>query len=365
MRTIARYITTSLTVTFVMTLAVLTFVMCIGVVFKAADLLSRGVPWAPVMQAILCGIPAALAFSIPISALTSVLLVFGRLSSDGEIMAMRVCGISLWRIASGPLTLSVALAALCLYLNNDLAPRGHFYQRSLTTDLDIESSVDLLDEGRFIQDMPGLTIYIGKRDGRQIRDVRIYDTRTEGLTREIRAKSGILHSNTNGIALLIELFQVRVDPLSIEHQGPVFCEKWSLTIPKVPRRRRSREREKDTVFGKLLDSAVNARAYYPKLSPDDLARHRMTLVVELNKRLVLSVCCISFVLLGIPLGIKAHRKESSIGVALSLFLVFNFYLFVIIAEAMTEHPGLRPDIIVWFPVILSFWLGVRLMRRVN
>ena len=70
-------------------------------------------------------------------------------------------------------------------------------------------------------------------------------------------------------------------------------------------------------------------------------------------------------LLGIPLGIKAHRKESSIGIAMSLFLVFNFYLFIIIGESLAARPETYPHLVVWAPVLVSLTLGLFIMRRAN
>ena len=75
--------------------------------------------------------------------------------------------------------------------------------------------------------------------------------------------------------------------------------------------------------------------------------------------------CISFVLLGMPLGIRAHRRESSIGVAMSLLLIFAFYLFIIIADSFSRTPGIRPDLIVWMPVVISVALGSYLVQRAN
>jgi len=72
-----------------------------------------------------------------------------------------------------------------------------------------------------------------------------------------------------------------------------------------------------------------------------------------------------FVLLGVPLGVKAHRKESSVGVALALFLIFVFYLFVILAETLVKHPEFRPDLIIWVPVLICIELGIYLLKRFN
>ena len=88
-------------------------------------------------------------------------------------------------------------------------------------------------------------------------------------------------------------------------------------------------------------------------------------MIEANKRIAMAVSCLSFTALGIPLGIKSRRRESSAGIVLSLLLLFGFYFFILLAEALTEKPHLRPDLIVWFPVIASQLGGFFLMRKMN
>ena len=107
MRIIHKYMTLSFLTTFLMTLFVFTFVMSIGIVFKVTDLLALGVSWKPILRILMSGLPTAMSFSIPISVLTACLLLFGRLSADGEITAMRACGIGLRQVIAGPLVVSL------------------------------------------------------------------------------------------------------------------------------------------------------------------------------------------------------------------------------------------------------------------
>jgi len=144
LKTIRRYITLDFLITFAVALAILTFVMTIGVVFKATDLLGHGISWAMIFKYLASGMPATLTFSIPVAIVTSSLLVFGRLSADGEITAMRACGIGMWRIMAGPLALAMLLTLLCLYVNSDILPRSHFARRRMLSEFGAESVVDLL-----------------------------------------------------------------------------------------------------------------------------------------------------------------------------------------------------------------------------
>ena len=76
MRTLNRYLTQDYLVIFGMTLLVFTFVMCLGAVIKAIDLGARGVSGFLILKVFSYNIPYMLMFSIPISVLTGVLLLW-------------------------------------------------------------------------------------------------------------------------------------------------------------------------------------------------------------------------------------------------------------------------------------------------
>jgi lipopolysaccharide export LptBFGC system permease protein LptF len=447
LRILNRYITKSFLVTFFATVVVFTFVLSIGGVFKLTDLVAKGVPWLPILKVFGSGMPSALAFAIPISALTATLLVFGRLSADSEITAMSACGISLWQIMGWMLPSAVLMAGSCLYVNNELVPYMHYVRRSAVVTLETQNPIDLIEVGRPINAFEGLTIYVGEKDGDQLGDIRIYDLRTEGHKREIKAKRGTLSVQTNSNDIILALEEVTIDPFSFETLAPAYCGKWTERIKGNHQRRKYRKKDKDRSFKELIqarrvlaenvtthdDNAIQtrtdflrrmrnsipltlscfpsgplvvsghgwARTVHPSWLEDDLRRWRlsqeyrqreaatnlighfhgsaelaveermrlkkrwMKVSVELHKRCSLSCSCIAFVFLGVPLGIRSHRKESSIGIALSLLLVFSFYLFIILAEQLTGSPGLHPDLLTWMPVVLSLSFGSVFLQRMS
>ena len=131
MRVLDRYLLRTFLVTFALTLAVFTFVMCLGAVVKAIDLLARGVSGWFILKVFFYNIPFLLSFSIPMSVLTSVLLNFGRMSFDGEVTAMKACGISMWQIVAPILVIALGFSALCLYINTSLAPENRLKFRAM------------------------------------------------------------------------------------------------------------------------------------------------------------------------------------------------------------------------------------------
>jgi lipopolysaccharide export system permease protein len=365
LRILSRYIRDSFLVTFGLTLVVFTFVMCIMVLFRISDYLAMGGSGHLILRIFLAGMPSALGFSIPVSILTSALLTFGKLSANGEITAMKSSGVRMWQIIRQPVLFAVLLAAICLHLNAEIIPISYHVRRLALRDLGAETPTQLLEEGRFIRDFPGFTFYFSDRKGDWLHDIIIYQHQAGHVPRNIRAKRGTAHATPDKTKLIVDLYDVRIDPFDESRPGAGTCGYFPLEIDlgRLSGDNQPARRKSDLIFGELLEQVRNPREFYPELDPQDLTRQQMTLTVELHKRIVLSLSCFTFVLLGIPLATKTHRRESSIGIGISLGLVFFFYLFIIVAESLAKHPALHPQLIMWTPVVLAVGLGLALIHR--
>ncbi len=373
MRILHRYVATSFLVIFGLTLFLLTFVMSVGAMIKAIDLVARGVSFWSIVQVFFFNIPYLLMFTIPMSALTAVLLLFGRLSMENEITAMRASGVSLWQIISPVVIITILLSLACVYINSFLGPESHYIRRKALVEVGVDDPIKLLDEGRFIRDFPGMMIYVGKKKGREVEDVVVYELGPSGVKLNVRAARGELREGDEEKVVWIDLYDVRIDrpaeesPLDPSKSRYISAQHYpvKLDFREILGSGRVNKSLSDMTLPELIGAIRNIGEVYPHLSREERLRERMAIVLEANERLALSISCFALCLVGIPLGMKSKRKESSVGIAISLGLVFLFYFFMILAKSLVERPELRPDLIVWFPVIASEIIGFILIKRMN
>ena len=373
MQVLNRYLTKDFVTVFLVTLSVFTFVMGIGAVIKAIDYLARGVSGWFFVKFFLLNTPFILIFSVPMSVLTTVLLLFSRLSFDGELTAMRASGLSIWQIISPIILISIVMTFVCIYITSSIAPRSRYAQRQLKVDFEMVDPMDLLDEGRFVKDFPGLMIYVGKKEKKTVYDLVVYEMGQQGVERNVRAKSGTWTFDAENRMLIIDLNNVRIEepdksnPMDLSRSLYIPAEHYQMRkdISELMESGKVSKKNSDFTFPDLIRAIRNVRSAYPDLKDEDITKQRMKMVVEANKRLALSVSCFAFTLLGIPLGMKSQRKESSIGIGISLLLAFVFYFFIALAESLVGNPEYRPDLIIWIPVVFAELLGFYLLYRMR
>lgn len=377
MNTLNKYISTQFLLTFFMALVVLSFVMSVGLIFKAVSLISRGASLEIVWKFIWGGFPFTLSYSIPISLLICSLLVFGRLSSDSEIMAMRACGVSLFNIMRMPLLLALFFSIFCLYLNNNISPESSFSRKTNRNAIGVNEVAALIEPGKNITSEEfggGVSIYVGERDGKHLTDIRIVEPLENEARRVIEAKRAIMTAEENNSILRINLFDVVINTFSAsgtKDMTSVVASSLPFELSIVEEGDKNKEikrRPKDKPSWQLVGDIELYDMFESENKDLDKRKTYIRSKVELYSRYALAFSCFCFVLIGIPLGIKQHRKESAIGLSLSFVVAGFFYLFAILGQSLSKNETEFADIahfVVIIPVFICIGLGAFLIKRGN
>jgi lipopolysaccharide export system permease protein len=83
--------------------------------------------------------------------------------------------------------------------------------------------------------------------------------------------------------------------------------------------------------------------------------------VELRRRVSLPFACLVFALIGTPLGMRSHRRSSSIGVGLTLIIVFAYFIVSQWLGIIGEGGALDPITAVWLPNLFFALAGLILI----
>jgi lipopolysaccharide export system permease protein len=85
--------------------------------------------------------------------------------------------------------------------------------------------------------------------------------------------------------------------------------------------------------------------------------------VEYHRNFSIPFACVVFGLVAVPLGVQPVRSARSRGFALSLVVIFGYYVLFSAGQALAEQ-GMVPAIVgLWLPNVIFGAIGVHLFRR--
>jgi len=376
MRTVNRYIGKNLLVSMLLALGVLTFVMFSGHFFQAFELMSKGVSPAVLMRFLGYMVPDILRFTLPLSILVSTVLVFGRMSSDNEISALKSSGISLWQIISPGLLLSLVCSGICVYLSLYLAPLCRYEADRMKWTALESAPITLLEPGVFVDLSDEMRIGIDGREGKDLLGVHLIMRDKDNVLRDVVAARGNLVADFEARQMKIHLENASMTEIAfgkdvlVRRNGMI-----QKDVRSVPRMSVSAEEiDLPLAYGVGYDQKKLLR----KVKYLDLgmlfARVRLaheqgedglSFLYEMHKRLAMSLSPFAFFLLGLPFGIRGRRSELSVGLLICVLLALGFYVFLMIADTLDDNPECHPDIIVWIPNLLYLVCGLFAIRRLS
>ena len=388
MRTIHSYLTRQILASLTLTLSIFTFVMLI------VNLLREVIPFLRNgnlnLFAELVGllIPFVWVFALPMGLLTATLLIFGRFSADQELTAVRASGISLLSVVTPILLLSLSLCAVSAAFNMFIGPACRVKYNALI--FKIKGSIIegiQLPEGQYVKDLdPHAIVYVGKNRGGNLEDVMIYyneASTNNGAPSDVtfHAPRGTLEKDAARGVYIVHLIDCK--SMRSSDGKTTAGPSGNVDIEFNPFQKKSaseKTKVSDMTFFQLRDELrdVEARMATNQLQRitnsaqaaevrKQFAKQRIDLTspirVHMHQQVAFSFACFGFTLVGIPLGIQVHRRETNIGFGIALILVAVYYSFILTGQALETRPEFAPHLIVWLPNFLFQAIGAVLLWR--
>lgn len=367
MKIIDRYVGGSVVATALFGVTVLSLVLVLGNLFKELlDVIINNpdVPILTVLSFMALVLPFSLTFTIPWGFLTALLLVFGRISADNELIALKANGVSIPRICVPVFLTALVLTGICFWINIEVAPRAEQQMTKAIVDIATSNPVALFRADEVVDQFPDRRVYVGAKKGDKLINLIMFEL-NEGNEplKMVHAKEGILTPDPENTRLLIRLTDARFeqrdekDPRDISkiRQGMAVSEGvFPIPLDQFYKEYLSGRRLSSYTLSELLTFIANGADGKP-----------LEARVELNKRFSASLACVAFALIAVPLGITTHRKETSVGFGLSLVVAFTYFFFIIMADTFRNVPAAHPSFLIWVPNVLFITLGSFLFWRLT
>lgn len=356
-RILSLYIIREIFSLFLLGIVIFTLVLLMGRLMKLTDLVvSHGVPLSDVSRMILYLIPSFLVLTIPMAFLLAVLLAFGRLSADNEIVVIKASGLSL--IQTLPPVIVCALVAVLLGLGTSTigVPWGNSAFRDLSLQVLKSNITATIREKTFWDDIPGIVMYTDQYDeqSRVLKGVVIHDGRNPARPMTIFARDGVVTSEGDSQSLLLTLNNGSIHMADTgELYRLVYFGEYSMTVGKKsdsgPMSRSEGDMRLSELQGQIND-------------PGTSAKNRLKLLTELHSRFTFPFASLVFAVLAVPLGIQNRRSGKSGGFTTSIVIIIAYYVLMSLAQTLAEKGVLLPVIALWSPNLIFLCLGWYFLR---
>ncbi len=356
---IDRYIVGEIVAPFALGVALLTFALVTGRLLKLTEMVvNRGVSLADVASLIGYIMPAFLELTFPMAVLLGVLMGFGRMSGDRELIAARACGISLYRLAMPVLGFALAMWAISSWLAFSVRPWANSHLRQRLFELTQTQSSAGLKDKVFNRNFPGLVVYVDHIAAKDevLHGVMISDARNPSQQNTIIAKEGVIVPDRASQTITLRLYDGSVFGLEAGNDTThvTSFRIYDLNLQPDAELGAGERDPEEMSYGALRAAAATARAAG---KPD------YNVETELAGKFTLPFTTVLFALLGIPLGLKPARGGQSerFGVAIALF--FTYYSLMRAGEALALRGRLDSYIAMSIPDIFFAVLAVGLFLR--
>jgi len=354
-RILNRYLFLEILVPFFFGLAVFTFVLLIARILKLVELVvNRGVPLRDILETFALILPAFLEVTVPMALLLAILLGFGRLASDSEIIALKTSGVSLYQMTI-PVGVFMVLAAIATFVIAIwVRPWANGALRQQMFEV-VKSRVSAgFKEKVFNADFPGLVIYIEEMEpgGGTLKGILISDARRPDNRNTVIAKIGLLVPNEDAKTLTLRLLDGTIYGVGGSENAfqktDFTVYDVSLNLTNLGDTRPKEKDPKEMTLGELRSRIAERRTANEPAYEEE---------IELHRKFSIPFACVVFLLVGIPLSIPPSRAVRSRGFSMSLALIFLYYIPLTVGQTVAEKGYVPAALGLWSPNVLFLAIG--------
>ncbi|MFK0730390.1 MAG: LptF/LptG family permease [Gloeotrichia echinulata GP01] len=328
-----------------------------------------GLPLTVAIQVFLLKLPYVVVYAFPMSTLLAALMTYSRLSSESELIALRGCGVSVYRMVLTAVMLSLVVTGLTFVFTEHIAPAAN-YQAAITLERAIKSEKPSVKKDNFIypetremKDKDGknrkiLTrlYYADQFDGRRFNGLTIIDRSREGPNQIVVAEAAEWNVSQNTWDVFNGTIYVVAPDRS--YRNIAQFKHYQMQLPRTAFNLAEQTRDYDQ---------MNISQALEQLEIERLGGDRQKirkLEVRIQQKIAFPFICVIFGLVGSVMGTIPQRTGRGTSFGISVVVIFTYYLLLSISGALAQAGILSPFIGAWLPNFFGLATGVFLLIRI-
>lgn len=344
--------------------------VAVGIVFELVrQLTNANISLDVALRVFVLQLPYYISLSFPMAMLLGTLIGYSRLSSDSELVALRSCGVSLYRIVRPALLLGLLVTAITFTFDQVVVP-GALYEAEITLDRALKDEETLLAkrntlypeigrlqrEGRDEEDTLVRLFYAETfdKDRERMYGVIVLDRSEPAFDRLVFAESATWNAEEN----IWDFYGVKsyVMPPDGSYVNIAKYDRHRYPLPRAPLEL-ARERDYPQM------NVVQARERLEILQASGREDKVRKLQIRIQQKFAIPFACVAFGLVGAALGTKPQRTSASRGFGISVLVIFAYYLLMSIGDALGLSEVIPPWVAGWLPTLVGLAIGVLLLVR--
>ena len=330
-----------------------------GILFKLTQLISDlGISLWTATELFLLWLPGNIVYTFPLATLVAILITFGRLSGDSELVAMHAGGIGFRRLVVPMIAAGLVVSFATAAMNELVVPACNRRAKDMVREATLRAGKQI-EQGVFLKQMSGdevaRLVYADRLDvgsGEMLHPTIVWfgKGRPVGITTAERGRwqekdgSWLLTDGTVKSLRADELASNRFESSLIDfHTSPTQMAQESRSPSEMTYRE----------LKQYIQYALRQR------------RPTHELEVLLHQKFAIPFASLMFALIAPPLGMRSHRGSSAIGLGVAILMGFSYYVIMNYLSIMAQQGHLSAVWAAWLPNAVTGAVGVGLIVRVR
>lgn len=340
MKTIYKSHLRELSYAFTLGLVTLNFLLMMEKILRLSRILSGiGASIRDLIILVLYIQPSLMVLTIPMSLLLSILLTFGRINADNEMVILRASGLSFSAISRSVFYLGIMTFVLSLFCSFYLSPLSSGRLRDALSRIIIDRAPQSIEAGVFNTSFKDLVILVREKPSPDtMKGIFIYDSRNKKEPKVLVAKDGTIKTSSDlSISMFLRDGYIHISrpPESTE----IFFDRYNITL-NIAAEGPSRKNSELTPLELLKAAEGKEKA------------DRINLLLEFHRRLTLPSLCLILMFLGPPLSLLSGKSGRLGGLTIGIILFTVFYIIMLYGENMARSGVVSHVVGAWLPVIV-------------